>query len=265
MSYETIYSPLSTDRAYPLFGRSLYDVDLSRLVDALTVGDETAPFLAANALRLELARTRDVSWRATCDEFAARAVAEAAQQPNKYAERIVDLTRNTPRYDESRRLANGMVGYQGFADDRYRLAVESAGYGLLWAYEKEMYHGQPAISRYVVSIVARNEQRVGLPAGMYGETVYPGYIPNSYIDAALLYYDMQPYGTAGRVMARRAWWLREADQDGWGVYERIDIRDGLADTTTDRQISPNKYERVSSLDVWLEGGGRHPVAGRATG
>ncbi len=189
---EAAFEPLHDSWAYDYLGRSLYDVNLSDIVTALTGQDEAIPILTANALRHQLiphVGNLALQWE-ICNNFTESACSEALEDPEAYGKAVVSATRNTPKFDESRRTASGMVYFGG--GDVNACIGQSMGYGLLWAFEKQAYEGHDTSGKLVGSFGVRNVFGIDIRGDWGAERVHPSLNLNTAIEAVLISYDGTP-------------------------------------------------------------------------
>lgn len=243
--------PLNSDRAVEYLGRSLYDVNLSDVVSSLANGDESIPFLAANALRPKLAKGAGniaLQW-SMCSTFVEHACSEALKDTSQYGKKIVNATRNTPKYDDSRREANGMVCHGGW--EASECATQTAGYGLLWTYENEAYRNIPAKGKIVASLGTRNLFNIEI-RGDWDEVVHPALILNSAIEVASIYYDIRANRNSYTSDAR-CLQLRPGGPNSVELWEHIQQQTKLTNHGSIKSATKNNFEQVGELKLALGG------------
>lgn len=241
--------------AYPYLGRSLYDIGLREAVGALALQDEALPLLSSNALRRVLAiHAGDLATQwLVCGDFTESACEQAAANPESYAAEVVNATRNTPQYDESRKGATGMV-FLGGSDVYECTAQAMTGYGMLAAFERHTYDGVDTTHKIVASFGVRNVFGINIRGDWGNERVHPALVLNSAIETVLISYDMEPNSHGYSFVARH--FVLEPDS---GVAQRVLIKEhrelkAAVDTTNQlKTATANDFETIGSVSTEEDG------------
>ncbi len=197
-----------SDWAMTALYRSVFDMPLPVIVEALSQQDARVPILCATALRRRLENIAGpyAAWE-TCARFTEVTVDTALTDPG-YVEREMGLSRNTKQYDVSRQQATGV--HCSYATNHFGAR---AGYGYLWAYRRNQYESVDLRGKIIATFAIRNTYRLALRAG-WSEIVHPALILNSDIKAALISYDLVVDHGVNNVVGRQVLLTPDHEQPG---------------------------------------------------
>ena len=243
----------SNSPRYSHLTRSIFDIRFIDSVTTLTEQDNTLPLLTANALRPTLGNRKDATkgWK-TCLDFIKGVMPVVQADPEHYARNEVNKTRNSFHYDDNRQNATAMLFYG--TGDGYEALGPAAGYGLLWAYERNQYQNIDLTHKIVGSYAVRNTFGIGMQGDLgTSEIVHPALVLNSSVDAVLVSYDLQVDKTAHRCLAKSLL-LRRSNNDNNSVElcEHPELEDKLHDVG-DIPNSINDYNTIGELRLSANG------------
>lgn len=241
------FEPLRDSDPYMQYSRSVFDMDFVDSVKGLALGDNTLPVLVPHALRSKLAE--NPNWQ-TCVDFTEETVTKAIEDPKKYGMEVIDSTRNSWRYDESRKTATGMAVHYTYGDNIDLNA--SFGYGLLWAYERNDYQGVELDNKIISIFSFRNIFGVYINGDPYDQ-VQPALVLNSALDNVLISYDITPrldkYSCAARSML-----LSKGEEPSTAIInEHVDIGRNMHMEENIGEVTPDIYKPVAEVSVDSDG------------